>query len=52
MKTAEREARNRVASPTLHGAYVFSENVVFLAYWNTEANREGLRVLSSPRCTA
>jgi hypothetical protein len=32
MKTAEREARNRVANPALHGAYIFSENVVFLAF--------------------
>jgi hypothetical protein len=31
MKTAEREARKRVASPALHGAYIFSENVVLLA---------------------
>jgi len=31
MKTAEREARKRVANPALHDAYVFSENVVFLA---------------------
>jgi len=31
MKTAEREARKRVVNPVLRGAYIFSENVVFLA---------------------